>query len=96
MPTAGVLAGCLGWVGQRALGAAIDHAAARQADARTATGMAFAASMLRPLLMAITILAVGKAGERKDGLAAALIAIVAFTIYLGLSVIFRPQRNSST
>jgi hypothetical protein len=96
MPTAGVLVGVFGWIAQRAVGAGIDHAAARQPDVRTATGLTFAGSMGRPLLAGITILVVGQVGEKKDGLTAALIMLVAFTVYLALSVIFRPKRNSST
>ena len=49
--------------------------------------------MLRPLLAGLTILAVGQLGEREDGLTAALIVLVAFTVYMILSIIFRPQRN---
>lgn len=96
MPTAGVLVGVFGWILQRGVGAGIDHAAARQPDVRTATGLTFAGSMLRPLLAGITILVVGQVGEKQDGLVAALIMLVAFTVYLALSVIFRPRRNSST
>jgi hypothetical protein len=63
---------------------------------RRATGLTFAGGMLRPLLTGLTILALGQLGEREDGLTAALLALAAFTVYMILSVIFRPQRNSST
>jgi hypothetical protein len=96
LPTAGLLVGAAGWIIQRAIGFGIDHVAARHPDPRTATGLTFAGAMLRPLLLGITILAVGQLGEKKDGLMAAVLVLVAFTVYLGLSVIFRPQRKSST
>jgi hypothetical protein len=95
LPAAGVLVGAFGWILQRAIGAGIDQAAARNPDPRTATALTFAGSMLRPLLAAITILIVGQVGARKDGLVAALMMLVAFTVYLGLSIIFRPKRNPS-
>ena len=81
---------------QRALGVGIEGYAARQEDFRRRTALTFAGGMLRPLLMGITILAVGAVGEREDGLTAALLVLVAFTVYMTMSVIFRPQRNSST
>jgi hypothetical protein len=49
--------------------------------------------MLRPLLLGLTILALGQWGEKEDGLVAALIALAAFTFYMILSVIFRPTRT---
>jgi hypothetical protein len=89
----GVVGGVAAWIGQRALGAAIDGYAARQDDFRRSMGLTFAGRMLRPLLLGLTILALGQSGEREDGLVAALIALVAFTVYMILSVIFRPART---
>ena len=93
LPELGSIVGVTVWVVQRVIGAGIDRVANRQGDFRRATGMRFAGGMLRPLLMGLTILAVGQQGEREDGLTAALIVLVAFTVYLLLSIIFRPQRN---
>ena len=95
LPTLGSVGGVVVWLAQRALGVALDAYAARQSDLRASPGLTFASGMLRPLLMGITILALGGAGEREDGLTAALIVLVAFTVYMILSVIFRPQRNVS-
>lgn len=95
LPELGVVAGVGSWIVQRAIGVAIDNYASGQ-DFRRATGVTFAGGMLRPLLLGLTILAIGQAGEREDGLTAALIALVAFTIYMVLSFIFRPTRNTST
>jgi hypothetical protein len=96
LPVAGVLGGAGIWLGQRALGVVIDGYAGRQDDFRRSTGLTFASGMLRPLLTGLTILALGQLGEREDGLTAALIALAAFTVYMILSFIFRPQRTSST
>ena len=89
----GVLGGAGAWIAQRLLGAAIDGYAARQQDPRRAMGFGFAGRMLRPLLLGLTILALGQLGEKEDGLVAALIALAAFTVYMILSVIFRPTRT---
>jgi hypothetical protein len=94
LPVLGVLGGAGIWLAQRALGVAIDGYAGRQDDFRRATGLTFAGGMLRPLLTGLTILALGQLGEREDGLTAALIALAAFTVYMIVSVIFRPQRTS--
>jgi hypothetical protein len=96
LPTLGVLGGAGIWLVQRLLGAMIDAYTAGQDDFRRATGLTFASGMLRPLLVGLTILALGQLGEREDGLTAALIALAAFTVYMILSFIFRPQRKSST
>ena len=95
LPGLGVVGGVAAWLIQRALGAALDNYAAAQADFKRATALTFAGGMLRPLLLGLTILALGQLGEREDGLTAALIALVAFTIYMILSVIFRPQRPAA-
>jgi hypothetical protein len=96
LPALGVLAGAGIWLLQRWLGGVIDARAAAATDARTATGITFAGVMGRPLLLGITILAVGLLGEKRDGLAAAILVLVAFTVYLILSIVIRPQRKSST
>jgi hypothetical protein len=95
LPTLGSVGGVAIWLAQRLIGVGIEAYAARQEDFRRATGATFASGMLRPLLAGLSILALGQLGEREDGLTAALIALVAFTVYMILSVIFRPQRNSS-
>ena len=96
LPAIGSIGGVVLWLVQRALGAGIEGYAARQEDFRRQTALTFAGGMLRPLLMGITILALGGVGEREDGLTAALIVLVAFTVYMTIAFIFRPQRNAST
>ena len=56
---------------------------------------AVGALMGRAWILGITILVVGLAGEREDGLMAALLALVAFTVYLATSLVLRPtERNT--
>jgi hypothetical protein len=95
LPALGVVAGVTVWIVQRMIAIGIDSYAAGQ-EFRRATAVTFAGGMLRPLLLGLTILAIGQVGEREDGLTAALIALVAFTIYMFLSFIFRPTRNTAT
>lgn len=96
LPTVGSVGGVGLWLAQRALGVALDVYAHGQEDFRRRTALTFAGGMLRPLLMGLTILALGGLGEREDGLTAALIVLVAFTVYMIISFIFRPQRNASS
>lgn len=96
LPTVGAVGGVILWLVQRGLGVVIDNQAAAQEDFRRQTAFTFASGMLRPLLMGITILALGGLGEREDGLTAALIVLVAFTVYMAIQIIFRPQRTPST
>jgi hypothetical protein len=96
LPALGILVGAAAWIAQRALGVYIDARAAAAKDARSATAIAFTGVMGRPFLLALTILAVGLLGERRDGLAAAILVLAAFTVHLILSIVLRPQRNTST
>ena len=58
-------------------------------------GLNFAVLMGCAWLVGLTILLVGLEGERADGLMAALLALVAFTLYLATSLILRPlERNT--
>ena len=96
LPALGVLVGAAAWLVQRALGVFIERQAATATDARTATAIQFTGVMGRPFLLALTILAVGLLGEKRDGLAAAILVLVAFTVHLIMSIVLRPQRKSST
>jgi hypothetical protein len=95
LPVLGTLVGAAAWLVQRALGVWIDRRAAAAPDAKQAAGITFAGAMGRPLLLAITILAVGLLGAKHDGLVAAVLVLVAFTVYLVLSILLRPQRKPS-
>ena len=63
---------------------------------KSGAGIMLAGVMGRAWLMGLTILAVGLLGEREDGLIAAVLVFAAFTVYLALSLILRPQRKSSS
>ena len=93
-PVLGYVAGAVAWITTRVLGAVIEHQA-RGKSAKAQVGLSFGALMGRAWILGITILVVGLAGEREDGLMAALLALVAFTVYLATSLILRPtERNT--
>jgi hypothetical protein len=56
-----------------------------------------ASSMARSWLVALSILVVGLAADREDGLTAAILVVVAFTVYLATSLTLRAlERTPST
>jgi hypothetical protein len=94
-PLLGYLAGGGAWIATRVIGAAVERHARTRQTARAQVGLNFAVLMGRAWLVAIVILVVGTAGEREDGLMAALLALVAFTVYLATTLILRPtERNT--
>jgi hypothetical protein len=95
LPALGYVVGAAAWIVGRALGVWLDHRVANAQDARVAAFTQLAGVMGRALLIGITILAVGKAGDRKDGLMAAVLVLIAFTVYLAISLILQPQRKPS-
>ena len=96
LPALGYVVGGAAWTLQRVLGATLDAKAAAATDMRKSAGIQLAGVMGRAWLMGLTILAVGLLGDRRDGLTAAVLVFAAFTVYLALSLILRPQRKSSS
>ena len=95
LPAAGYLAGAAAWIASRAIGVAAERAARGRGDPRAAIGLNLGALLLRAWLVGLTILAVGLAGERRDGLTAAVLALFAFTVYFATTLILRPlERNT--
>jgi hypothetical protein len=90
LPTLGYSVGAAAWVAQRALGLALENRARASGSMRTFTGVLLASTLGRAWLMALAILAVGLAGEREDGLTAALLVLGAFTVYFVISLVMRP------
>jgi len=93
-PLLGYLVGAGAWIATRILGVVVERYG-RSKDARVQVGLNFAALMGRAWILGITILVVGLAGEREDGLMAALLALVAFTVYLATTLALpRTERNT--
>jgi hypothetical protein len=93
-PLLGYLAGGGAWIATRVLGVVIERYA-RGRNAKQQVGLTFGALMGRAWILGIVILVVGLAGEREDGLMAALLALVAFTVYLATTLALpRTERNT--
>jgi hypothetical protein len=93
-PVLGYVVGAVAWIATRILGVLIERGA-RNRSAKAQVGLNFGALMGRAWILGITILVVGLTGEREDGLMAALLALVAFTVYLATTLALpRPERNS--
>ncbi|MCW3066109.1 MAG: hypothetical protein JWN32_3281, partial [Solirubrobacterales bacterium] len=84
-PALGYAVGAVAWTVQRVAGAAIERRALASEDPKWAIGVTLFSSLGRVWLLALTILAVGLLGEKKDGLTAALVVFAAFTVYFGIS-----------
>jgi hypothetical protein len=89
LPVLGYAVGALAWILNRAIGVWVEHIAEGQQDVRRAVGLNLAALFARAWLVGLTILAVGLAGEREDGLTAAVLMLVAFTLYFVTSLLLR-------
>jgi hypothetical protein len=90
LPLLGYAVATAVWLVQRAIGVAAERYASRQESVRAAVGINLAALMGRAWLVALTILAVGLAGEREDGRMAGFLMLVAFTVYFATSLMLRP------
>jgi len=95
LPVLGTLAGAGIWVVQRMVSHRLELRARQTKDAKVYTGLMIGTTLARAWLVGLTILAVGLAGARADGLVAAVIVLAAFTVYFGLSLILRPLERSS-
>jgi hypothetical protein len=89
LPVLGYLIGATAWIVNRAIGAGVARLATGQEDVRRAVGLNLGALIARSWLVGLTILAVGLAGEREDGLTAAILCLAAFTVYFVTSLLLR-------
>jgi hypothetical protein len=96
LPVLGYAVGAAAWLVNRALGALVERRATAQADVRRAVGMNLGALIARSWLVGLTILAVGLAGEREDGLTAAILLLAAFTLYFVSSLLLRSFERNTT
>lgn len=94
-PLLGYVVGAAGWIVSRLVGELVERRAKASSDVRTQTGLTLFSSLGRAWFVGLVILAVGIAGEREDGLTAALLILVAFTLYLITAIALRPLQRSS-
>jgi len=93
-PALGVLVGAAAWIIQRCCALLIEGQARRAQTVKQVLSMNLAGVVGRSWLVALTVLAVGLAGEREDGLAAGIVVVVAFTLYLITSIAARSLDRS--
>jgi hypothetical protein len=95
LPLLGWAAGAGAWVIQRVIQELVQRKADASSDPRTVVGLLAGSMIGRGWLVALTILLVGL-GDNDAGLAAALLVISLFTIYLTVQMITRPLDKAPT
>jgi hypothetical protein len=94
-PVLGYVVGAAVWIVQRVLEAVLDARASR-AEVRAAMGYRMTSLLVRTWMVGIAIVAVGLAGDRKDGFTAAVLCLGAYTVHLLTSLLLRPiDRNAN-
>jgi hypothetical protein len=87
LPLLGYAVGAVAWILQRVIGILLERRAARSPDMRLQVGLNFFGTLARSWLVGGAIIAVGLAGEREDGLTAAVLVLVAFTVYFAMTLV---------
>jgi hypothetical protein len=92
LPMAGYAVIAAVWLAQHAIELAADRAAARaleRGERRAAMGWIGATTLARVWLVMLAILLVGLLSDRDAGLAAAVFAVILFTVHLGARLLAR-------
>lgn len=84
-PALGYTVGAAAWILQRLAAVEVERRVADVKDLRRRLGLGVTSSMLRVWLLAVTIMVVGVAATRADGLTAALVIFGAFSTYFARS-----------
>ncbi len=95
-PALGYVVGAAAWIVQRIVAVLVDRKLENERDLRRRLGLGVASSMLRVWVLACTILAVGVASSRPQGLTAALVIFGAFSVYFGVSALLHVTRDQAT
>ena len=96
LPVLGYVVGAGAWIVNRLIGVGVEKLAGGQQDVRRAVGLNLFALIARTWLVGLTILAVGLAGEREDGLTAAILVLAAFTLYFVTSLLTRSLEGKAS
>jgi hypothetical protein len=92
-PALGYAIGAGAWILARVSGELVDRRA-RTLDARTGIGLQVAGMMGRAWVVGLAVVGASLVGGRDDAVCAAVVALVAFTVYFALSLIVRQfERN---
>jgi hypothetical protein len=95
-PVLGYLVGAGAWIATRLIARLVELRAAASTDPKTVAGLMLFTGLGRAWLLGLSILAVGLAGSRADGLTAAIVVAATFTLYLALGIALGPQRRKSS
>ena len=95
-PALGVLAAAAAWTVSRVVAEVAERRARAKDEVRDALGLNLAVMFGRLWLLAVTILAVGLAGSREDGAAAAVVLLAAFTISFSTTLLVRSLNRKPT
>ena len=96
LPALGYVVGAAAWILNRVLALLVERRAAAAPDIRRSLGLNLGALIARSWLVGLTILAVGLAGDREDGLTAAILVLAAFTLYFVSSLLLRSLERNAT
>jgi O-antigen/teichoic acid export membrane protein len=88
-PTLGLLLGAVVWTVQRLIALEVDRRAVQRENVREAIGLNLATMFARLWLVCTTIVVAGVGGAREDGVAAAAVLLIAFTISLVSTLVTR-------
>jgi hypothetical protein len=94
-PQLGLLLAAVVWTVQRLVALDVDRRARLRASAREAIGLNMATMIVRMWLIGATVVVAGVGGERRDGVAAAAVLLVAFTISLAATLVNRSLSRSA-
>jgi hypothetical protein len=92
-PLLGYGIGAAGWFVARAGGELLDRRA-RTVDPRTGIGLQVAGMMGRAWVVGLAVVGASLAGGRDDAVCAAVVALIAFTVYFALSIIVRQSERN--
>ena len=93
-PALGYALGAGSWIIARASGVLVERKA-KEADPRTGIGLQVAGMMGRAWVVGLAVVAAGVIGDKDDAICAAVVALVAFTVYLPMSLIVRQMERNT-
>ena len=93
VPALGYVVGAGAWIATRLLAMLVERRAAASDNPKTVAGLMLFTGLGRAWLLGLSILVVGLAGSREDGLTAAIVVAAAFTLYLALGIAMGPKRR---
>lgn len=94
-PVLGILLAAAAWTVQRGVALVVDRKARERESAREAIGLNMATMLGRMWLIGCTVVAAGVGGAREDGVAAAAVLLVVFTISLAATLLTRALSRTS-